>query len=186
VSRKESLAHFPGSGRADRDGVQEYAITMNVYPKRVDKVIEKEEQTIQRLQIDAISERKQSLVTDMVDSTQKLRAFPLGTRDMSYCLWSATPVTQRTSYKKRFQAYPEIVEEIANLLRNKHVQWEIENQTNGKRGDEIEGIINVPVGEATLTVETSDPNLRKDLDDLISKLEKVHDRTLDDHLSHPL
>jgi hypothetical protein len=34
---------------------QEYAITLNVYPKRVDNVIEKEEQYIQRLQIDAIS-----------------------------------------------------------------------------------------------------------------------------------
>ena len=90
------------------------------------------------------------------------------------------------SYKKRFQAYPEILEEIANLLRHKDVQWGIENQTNGKRGDEIEGTINVPVGEATLTVETSDPNLKKDLDDLISRLEKVHDRTLDDHLFPPL
>jgi len=38
-------------------GFQEYAITMNVYPKRVDKVIEREEQHIQRLQIDALSVR---------------------------------------------------------------------------------------------------------------------------------
>lgn len=90
------------------------------------------------------------------------------------------------SYTRRFQAYPEIVEEVTNLLRQKDVQWGIENQMNDKRDDEIEGTINVPVGEATLTVETSDPNLQNDLDDLISRLEKVHDRTQDDHLPHPL
>jgi TraG P-loop domain len=59
-------------------GFQEYAITMNVYPKRVDKVIEKEEQTIQRLQIDAISERKQSLVTDMVAKQEKVTELQQG------------------------------------------------------------------------------------------------------------
>ena len=59
-------------------GFQEYAITMNIYPKRVDKVIEKEEQTIQRLQIDAISERKQSLVTDMVAKQEKVTELQQG------------------------------------------------------------------------------------------------------------
>jgi hypothetical protein len=59
-------------------GFQEYAITMNVYPKRVDKVIEKEERTIQRLQIDAISERKQSLVTDMVAKQEKVTELQQG------------------------------------------------------------------------------------------------------------
>ena len=59
-------------------GFQEYAITMNVYPKRVDKVIEKEEQYIQRLQIDAISERKQSLVTDLVAKQEKVTELQLG------------------------------------------------------------------------------------------------------------
>ena len=51
---------------------------MNVYPKRVDKVIEKEEQHIQRLQIDAISERKQSLVTDMVAKQEKVTELQQG------------------------------------------------------------------------------------------------------------
>ena len=59
-------------------GFQEYAITMNVYPKRVDKVIEKEEQYIQRLQIGAISERKQSLVTDMVAKQEKVTELQQG------------------------------------------------------------------------------------------------------------
>ena len=59
-------------------GFQEYAITMNVYPKRVDKVIEKEEQHIQRLQIDAASERKQSLVTDMVAKQEKVSELQQG------------------------------------------------------------------------------------------------------------
>jgi hypothetical protein len=59
-------------------GFQEYAITMNVYPKRVDKVIEKEEQTIQRLQIDAISKRKQSLVTDMVAKQEQVTELQQG------------------------------------------------------------------------------------------------------------
>jgi type IV secretion system protein TrbE len=59
-------------------GFQEYAITLNVYPKRVDKVIEKEEQYIQRLQIDAISERKQSLVTDMVAKQDKVTELQQG------------------------------------------------------------------------------------------------------------
>ena len=59
-------------------GFQEYAITMNIYPKRVDKVIEKEEQHIQRLQIDAISERKQSLVTDMVAKQEKVTELQQG------------------------------------------------------------------------------------------------------------
>src|SRR5262249_60654301 len=52
-------------------GFQEYAITMNVYPKRVDRVIEREEQHIQRLQIDALTERKQSLVTDLAAKQEK-------------------------------------------------------------------------------------------------------------------
>jgi type IV secretion system protein TrbE len=59
-------------------GFQEYAITMNVFPKRVDKVIEREEQNIQRLQIDAISERKQSLVTDMVAKQEKVTELQQG------------------------------------------------------------------------------------------------------------
>jgi type IV secretion system protein TrbE len=59
-------------------GFQEYAITLNVYPKRVDKVIEKEEENIQRLQIDAFSERKQSLVTDMVAKQEKVAELQLG------------------------------------------------------------------------------------------------------------
>src|SRR5215469_14686833 len=59
-------------------GFQEYAITMNIYPKRVDKVIEKEEQHIQRLQIDALSERKQSLVTDMVAKQEKVTELQQG------------------------------------------------------------------------------------------------------------
>jgi hypothetical protein len=44
----------------------------------VDKVIEKEEQTIQRLQIDAISEHKQSLVTDMVAKQEKVTELQRG------------------------------------------------------------------------------------------------------------
>jgi type IV secretion system protein TrbE len=59
-------------------GFQEYSITMNVYPKRVEKVIEKEEQYIQRLQIDAMSERKQSLVTDMVAKQEKVAELQQG------------------------------------------------------------------------------------------------------------
>jgi hypothetical protein len=59
-------------------GFQEYAITMNIYPKRVDKVIEKEEQHIQRLQIDAVSERKQSLVTDLVAKQEKVTELQQG------------------------------------------------------------------------------------------------------------
>lgn len=89
------------------------------------------------------------------------------------------------SYTRSFLAYPEIVEEVSNLLRQKDVQWKIENQTDQKndiRGDEIAGAMMAEVGQATLTVDTSESNLRKDLDDLISKLEKVHDRTLDDGL----
>jgi hypothetical protein len=64
-------------------GFQEYAITMNIYPKAVDKVIEREERHIQRLQIDAISERKQSLATDLeakqdkVTELQQGRVIPL-------------------------------------------------------------------------------------------------------------
>jgi hypothetical protein len=65
-------------------GFQEYAITMNIYPKAVDKVIEKEERHIQRLQIDAASERKQSLATDLeakqdkVTELQQGKVIPLG------------------------------------------------------------------------------------------------------------
>jgi hypothetical protein len=44
----------------------------------VDKVIEKEEQHIQRLQIDATSERKQSLVTDMVAKQEKVTELQQG------------------------------------------------------------------------------------------------------------
>jgi hypothetical protein len=59
-------------------GFQEYAITLNVYPKRVDQVIDKEEQTIQRLQIDAVSERKHSLVTDLVAKQEKVAELQQG------------------------------------------------------------------------------------------------------------
>ncbi|MBV9999181.1 MAG: hypothetical protein JO015_08715 [Verrucomicrobia bacterium] len=65
-------------------GFQEYAITLNVYPKSVDKVIDAEEKNIQRLQIDAVSERKQSLVADLaakqdkVTELQQGKVIPLG------------------------------------------------------------------------------------------------------------
>src|ERR1700761_4043151 len=76
---------FPGMISALTSmGFQEYAITMNIYPKAVDKVIEKEERHIQRLQIDAASERKQSLATDLeakqdkVTELQQGKVIPLG------------------------------------------------------------------------------------------------------------
>ena len=50
----------------------------SAYPKRVDKVIEKEEAHIQRLQIDALSERKQSLVTDLVAKQEKVNELQQG------------------------------------------------------------------------------------------------------------
>ena len=79
VVRQWPRRTFPGIVAALTGmGFQEYAITMNVYPKRVDKVIEKEEQHIQRLQIDAISERKQSLVTDMVAKQEKVTELQQG------------------------------------------------------------------------------------------------------------
>jgi hypothetical protein len=68
-------------------GFQEYSITMNVYPKRIDKVIEKEERHIQRLQIDAVSERKQSLVTDMVAKQEKVTELQQGKVIPLSCLY---------------------------------------------------------------------------------------------------
>jgi hypothetical protein len=68
-------------------GFQEYAITMNVYPKRVDKVIEREEQHIQRLQIDALSERKQSLVTDLAAKQEKVNELQQGKVIPLTCLY---------------------------------------------------------------------------------------------------
>jgi hypothetical protein len=77
-------------------GFQEYGVTINIYPKRIDKVIESEERNIQRLQIDAMSERKQSLATDMaakqdkVNELQQGRVIPL---DCLYVvrLWHRDP-----------------------------------------------------------------------------------------------
>jgi hypothetical protein len=64
--RKRPRRTFPGIISALTSmGFQEYGVTMNIYPKRIDKVIESEERNIQRLQIEAMSERKQSLATDM-------------------------------------------------------------------------------------------------------------------------
>ncbi len=79
-------------------GFQEYAVTMNVYPKSLEKVIETEERHIQRLQIDAASERKQSLVADFeakqekVNELQHGRVIPL---DCLYVvrLWHRDPDT---------------------------------------------------------------------------------------------
>jgi hypothetical protein len=79
---------FPGTIAALTSmGFQEYAITMNVYPKRIDRVIEKEEQHIQRLQIDALSERKQSLVTDMVAKQEKVTELQQGKVIPLSCLY---------------------------------------------------------------------------------------------------
>ncbi len=79
VVRQWPRRTFPGIMSALTGmGFQEYAITMNVYPKRVDTVIEREEQSIQRLQIDAISERKQSLVTDLVAKQEKVTELQQG------------------------------------------------------------------------------------------------------------
>ena len=69
-------------------GFQEYAITMNVFPKSVDKVIEREEQHIQRLQIDSISERKQSLVTDMLARQEKVTELQQGKVIPLNCLFA--------------------------------------------------------------------------------------------------
>jgi hypothetical protein len=55
------------------------------YPKRVDKVIEQEERHIQRLQIDAVSERKHSLVTDMAAKQDKVHELQQGKVIPSLC-----------------------------------------------------------------------------------------------------
>jgi hypothetical protein len=68
-------------------GFQEYAITLNVYPKQVERVIENEERIIQRLQIDAISERKQSLVTDMLAKQEKVTELQQGKVVPLNCLY---------------------------------------------------------------------------------------------------
>ena len=54
----------------------------------VDKVIEREEQHIQRLQIDAFSERKQSLVTDMVAKQEKVTELQQGKVIPLNCLFA--------------------------------------------------------------------------------------------------
>ena len=59
-------------------GFQEYAITLNIYPKAVDRVIAQEERHIQRLQIDAASERKQSLATDLAAKQEKVHELQQG------------------------------------------------------------------------------------------------------------
>jgi hypothetical protein len=93
-------------------GFQEYGITLNVYPKRIDKVIEKEEQNIQRLQIDAVSERKQSLVTDMSAKQEKVTELQQGKVIPLDCLfvvrlWNRNPdvlATRCASVKNAFIA----------------------------------------------------------------------------------
>ncbi|MBV8814624.1 MAG: hypothetical protein JO271_09045 [Verrucomicrobia bacterium] len=59
-------------------GFQEYGVTMNIYPRPIDKVIEREERHIQRLQIDAVSERKQSLATDLEAKQEKVTELQQG------------------------------------------------------------------------------------------------------------
>src|SRR5260370_16882091 len=68
-------------------GFQEYGVTMNIYPKRIDKVIESEERNIQRLQIDAMSERKQSLATDMAAKQDKVNELQQGRPIPLDCLY---------------------------------------------------------------------------------------------------
>ncbi|MBV9674320.1 MAG: hypothetical protein JO076_16040, partial [Verrucomicrobia bacterium] len=79
-------------------GFQEYAITLNIYPKRIDKVIEKEEANIQRLAIDAVSERKQSLLTDLAAKQEKVNELQQGKVVPLSCLfvvriWHRDPET---------------------------------------------------------------------------------------------
>jgi type IV secretion system protein TrbE len=59
-------------------GFQEYGITLNVYPRQIQKVIDREEAHIQRLQIDAASERKQSLLTDLEAKQEKVNEIQQG------------------------------------------------------------------------------------------------------------
>ncbi len=59
-------------------GFQEYGITLNVYPKAIDRVIDREEGHIQRLQVDAASERKQSLIADLVAKQEKVNEIQQG------------------------------------------------------------------------------------------------------------
>jgi type IV secretion system protein TrbE len=68
-------------------GFQEYGITMNIYPKRIDQVIEREERNIQRLEIDALSERKQSLATDMAAKQDKVNELQQGRVIPLECLY---------------------------------------------------------------------------------------------------
>ena len=68
-------------------GFQEYSITLNIYPKQIDRVIESEERNIQRLQMDAVSERKQSLVTDMVAKQEKVTELQQGKVIPLNCLY---------------------------------------------------------------------------------------------------
>ena len=53
-------------------GFRDYAITLNMYPKSVEKEIRKEEDIISRLLIDAVSERKPSLAVDANQKTERV------------------------------------------------------------------------------------------------------------------
>jgi hypothetical protein len=53
-------------------GFRDYAITLNIYPKSVEKEIRKEEDLISRLLIDAASERKVSLAVDATQKTERV------------------------------------------------------------------------------------------------------------------
>jgi type IV secretion system protein TrbE len=82
-------------------GFKEYAVTLNIYPRDVEKVIEREERTAQRLAIDAASERKDSLAEqarmkqETITELERGRTIPLNCL-FAIRLWHKDRETLRT------------------------------------------------------------------------------------------
>jgi hypothetical protein len=76
-------------------------------------------------------------------------------------------------YTRNFSSdIPEIKEKIFDFLNGRNARWRIESQTGPLRDSEKAG---APGGRASLTLQTSDLNLREELNDLFRKLEEEHE-----------
>jgi len=82
------------------------------------------------------------------------------------------------SYTRRFETGAGNIEKLQQFLEAKNLVGKIEEDFRQARGAGSLGIVNVPTGWATLTVNTPTSRLRKELISFFQKLENDDDSRL--------
>lgn len=81
-------------------------------------------------------------------------------------------------YERKFRINPKDWEKLLQFIQTKNVPANVEGETQPYKAAGIAGTIPAPTGLATITFETTDPQLSKEFDDLIFKAGKETSRQI--------